>query len=151
PVLPMSARTDSPIYYPGTPRAAEATAIILGPGEERRNIDIPWMASTPTRISGVVSTADGSPLPTVSVLIEIAPGSSSMSNVVTARPSPDGRFSTPAGLPPGAYTVLAQAGQQSFAVETVDANGTDVALQLILQPSLQISGRIVATGVGRPP
>ena len=145
--------SQSPVFYPGTTRPGDAAVIMLGPGEERLNIDIPWQQSTPTRISGIVSTADGSPLPAVSVSVETTPGSSPMSNATTVRTGPDGLFAVPQGLPPATYTVRAVANQlASFAVATVEATGTDInGLQLVLQPSLQITGRIVTAGAGRPP
>lgn len=152
PQVPFGSTAQSPVFFPGTTRPGDATGILLGPGEERQNVDIPWQPATPTRISGVVSTADGSPLPPVSVTIGTVIGSSPMSNAMTARPGPDGLFTFPQGLPPASYTVLAQASQQAlFAAATVEATGTDIALQLVLQPPLQVTGRIVATGTGRPP
>ena len=149
--MPMGGGGQSPVYYPGTTRANDATSILLAAGEERQNVDIPWQPGTPTRISGVVSTADGSPLPAVNINIEPAPGSPTLGGA-TLRAGPDGQFALPQGLPPGTYTVVAFASQQtSFAAATVEAAGTDVSLQLVLQPPLQVSGRVVTAGVGRPP
>jgi hypothetical protein len=142
------------VYYPGTTRPGDAAGILLGAGEERQNIDIPWQPSTLTRISGIVSTADGSPLPQVSVVVETASGSSPVSFGFSARVGPDGQFAMPQGVPPATYTVLARGNnpQAPFAAMTVEAAGTDISgLQLVLQPPLQITGRIVATGTARPP
>ena len=154
PLVPAATGPQSPVYFPGTTRSADAAVILLGPGEERQNVDIPWQPSTPTRISGVVSTADGSPLPQVSVTVETASGSSPISFGFGARIGPDGQFSIPQAIPPGTYTVLArgQGPQAAFAIARVEAMGTDISgLQLVLQPALQINGRIATAGTGRPP
>ena len=154
PVVPPSTGAQPPVYYPGTTRSADAAGIVLGPGEERQGVDIPWQPSTPTRISGVVSTADGSPLPQVSVTVETAAGSSPVSFGFGARVGPDGQFATTQPVPPGTYNVLARGNgpQAPFAVVTIEAAGTDISgLQLILQPPMQINGRIVTAGAARPP
>ena len=154
PMVPLGSGPQAPVYYPGTPRSADAAAIILGPGEERQNVDIPWQPSTPTRISGVVSTADGSPLPQVSVTVETASGSSPVSFGFGARVEPNGQFAPTQAVPPGTYTVVARGnGPQALsAVARVEAAGTDISgLQLVLQPPLQINGRIATAGTGRPP
>lgn len=150
--MPMGSGGQSPVYYPGTTRASDAASILLAAGEEREHVDIPWQAATLTRISGVVSTADGSPLAPTSVMLETVPGTGVFSTATTARVGPEGQFAFPSPLPPATYTLLAQATQQSaFAAATVEAAGTDLTVQLVLQPPLQLSGRIVTTGTGRSP
>jgi len=154
PMVPAVTGPQSPVYYPGTTRSADAGGIVLGPGEERQNVDIAWQPSTPTRISGVVSTADGSPLPQVTVTVETASGSSPVSFGFGARVGPDGQFSIAQAVPSGTYTVLARGNgpQAPFAVARVEATGTDISgLQLVLQPPLQINGRIATAGTGRQP
>jgi hypothetical protein len=148
PVIPVSSGIQSPVYYPGTIRPDDAVSIVLGPGEERQNVDIPWQSSTSTRISGVVSNADGSPAPQVTVQFT----SSTMG--VSARTGADGQFASPIGVAPGRYNLLARGTgpQAPFALQTVEATGTEISgLQLVLQPPLQIAGRIVATASARPP
>lgn len=154
PMVPLGSGPQAPVYYPGTTRAADAASVVLGPGEDRQNIDITWQPSTPTRISGVVSTADGSPLPQVSVTIETASGSSPVSFGFGARVEPSGQFAPTQAVPPGTYTVVARGNgpQAAFAIARVEATGTDISgLQLVLQPALQINGRIATAGTGRPP
>ena len=71
-----------------------------------------------------------------------------------SRVGPDGNLQQADRVPSGTYTVVARGNgpQAPFAVVTVEAAGTDVTgLQLVLQPPLQITGRIVATGTARPP
>jgi hypothetical protein len=148
------AGAQAPVFYPGTVRAGDAAGLLLGPGEDRQNMDIPWQPSTSTRLSGVVSTADGSPLPPVSVMITTAAGSTPLSMAASVRVGADGQFVAPQGLPPATYRVTARGNdpRSPFAVATVEAAGTDISgLQLVLQPPLEIAGRIVATGAARPP
>ena len=150
--MPMGGGGQSPVYYPGTTRLSNATVIALAGGEERQNVDIPWQAATLTRITGMVSTPDGSPLPQTSVMLETVPGTGVTSTATTVRVGPDGQFAIQQPLPPGTYTLLAQASQQAaFAAATVEASGTDLMVPLVLQPPLQVSGRIVAVGSGRAP
>lgn len=154
PVVPMGAGPQAAVFFPGTTRPGDAAGLLLGPGEDRQNVDIPWQPSTPSHISGVVSTADGSPLPPVTAWVSAAPGSGPLMMSMTARVGPDGRLMTAQAVPPGTYTVIARGTgpQQPFAALTVEAAGTDITgLQLVLQPPLQVAGRIVAVGTARPP
>ena len=50
-----------PVYFPGTPTAASATPIVLGPGEERQGIDIQVQMVSTARIEGTIVGLDGQP------------------------------------------------------------------------------------------
>jgi hypothetical protein len=143
----------APVFYPGTTRIADAGGVLLAAGEERQNIDVRLESALPSRIEGVVSTADGSPLPQVSVIMTTAAGSSPMSLGATVRPAADGRFSIQP-QPPGTYILTARAAgaRPLVAVATVEAGGVDVTgVQLVLQPPMTVPGRLVTTSTTRPP
>jgi hypothetical protein len=87
-------------------------------------------------------------------MIETAQGSSPQTFATRTGVGADGTFATAQPLPPGTYTVVARGAgpPETFATTTVEAAGTDVTgLQLVLRPTLQITGRIVASGTGRLP
>ncbi len=148
---PIVPAIHAPVYFPGTTRVAEAAGVLLAPGDDRQNVDIRWEAALPTRIDGIVSTADGSPLPQVTVMIAAVQGSGPLQFTTTVRVTPDGRFTSAQPLPPGTYALIARA-PNAFAIATVEANGTDISgLPLVLQPPVSIAGRIVTAGEGRPP
>lgn len=140
----------APVYYPGTVRSGDAAGVLVAAGDERTGLDFALQTVQPGRIDGVVTTADGSPLPPqVTVMISSAPGSSALSTGGSARPTPDGRF-TMANQPPNTYVVVART-PSAFGVTTVELQGGDVATaHVVLQPPLTIAGRIATAGTTKP-
>lgn len=150
--VPQGAATTT--YYPGTARMTDAVAISVGTGEEKRGLDFPLRSSSPGRVDGVVTMADGSALPpNVTVMASSVSGGAGFSAVSQARPTPDGRF-TLANLAPSQWSMTARvsvAGNTYTAVGHVDVQGGDVhSMTLALRPSLTVGGRVAVPSAGAP-
>jgi hypothetical protein len=161
----------APMFYPGTPVAANATPVTVRAGEVREGIDIPIAMVRVGTISGVVRGIDGQP--TQNVQLSVAPAGpplpiTSPVNVRTNRPDKDGRF-TLSNVAPGTYRITARAGgvtysddgtsvnirgelQTQWAVADIQVQGEDVdGVMLQLQTGLTFSGRMVAAGSAPQP
>ncbi len=153
--------TYSPVYYPGTPVATQATMVPVTAGEERGGIDIQLQLVPTSRIEGVVSLPEGVAPTQVAVSLvtlgeELAATALFFdSSYRTTRLGADGRF-TFASIKPGQYIVSArgqapgekpdpglfQLGTLWGATE-ISVDGNDISnLVLDLQPGLTVSGRI---------
>jgi hypothetical protein len=152
----------SPIYYPGTPVATQATMVPVAAGEERSGIDIQLQLAPTSRIEGAVSLPEGVAPASVAVSLVmlgeelVAAALFFDSSYRTARLAPEGRF-TFMSVKPGQYIVSAR-GQapgtkpnpsESFQIGTlwgateISVDGNDISnLALELQPGLTVSGRI---------
>lgn len=151
--VPGTSPPQASVFYPGTTRVADAGGVLLAAGEDRQNIDVRLEAAQPSRIEGVVLTADGSAVPQLSVLMTTAAGSSPTSSGVAVRAGADGRFSIPPQAP-GTYVLTASTfgAQPLVSVATVEANGVDVTgVQLVLQNPMTLAGRLVTTTSTRSP
>jgi hypothetical protein len=101
------------VYYPGTTRAADATTVPLGKGEERTGIDLTMEMVPTARISGVVFDPEGKPMPQATVslaasTIDKSDFATAISRRVGGRTGADGKF-TLAGVAPGDYTISVRA------------------------------------------
>lgn len=145
----------SPVFFPGTTRATDATPVVLSAGEERQSVDFRLELVRTARVEGIVMTSDGQPTAVASLVMAPASQNSMMRVAFGAQLSTDGRF-TISGVPPGAYTITARAmGAQAagqFAIAQVDVSGADqTGLQLTLQPPLTFAGRIAFEGATPAP
>jgi hypothetical protein len=118
----------SPVYYPGTPDAANAAVIKIGVGEERSGLDFVLTAMSTAKISGLVLGTDGGPATGASVTISpVQPDATDVFGSITSRipgrPSPDGTF-TLNGVTPGHYRITARAVPPA-ANSRPDARGAD--------------------------
>ncbi|HYN06914.1 MAG TPA: carboxypeptidase-like regulatory domain-containing protein [Vicinamibacterales bacterium] len=163
----------APVYYPGTTSASEAAPITIGPGDERRDVDIVARPVPTTRIEGMVFGPDGQPAPLISIRIRaedrietIATAFLSMSMGVQTRP--DGYFALN-GIAPGRYTIQARTMARPalpgvpgapppasppalWASAEITADGQPITgLTLTLQPGMTISGRVIFDGGKEPP
>ena len=149
----------APIYYPGTPEPIRAQEVALGLSEERTGIDFRLQRITLARVSGNLAFADGRPAPNVRV---------NMADV--DRPPvafEGGTYSTREGdftisnVPPGRYQVLAQVavatGPTSYLIHhwasmELAIDGRAVAdIRLILQPGLNVAGRVATDRLRKSP
>jgi len=102
------------VFYPGSRDVSAASTISVGLGEERSGVDFRLQPVPVGRVSGTVTGPDG-PVPGVSVhLIDRGQPAGIGTRVVQA--GKDGRF-TFSGVPPGPYTLFAQATRKSAKFE----------------------------------
>jgi protocatechuate 3,4-dioxygenase beta subunit len=158
----------TPAFYPGTPSIAQATPIVLRPGEERAGVDFAIQYVGTSHVSGVVNGPSG-PAEAgtlVNLIVNDPSGASSAAasfgGMRTARTAADGRFDF-AEVAPGSYllsahmTVPRPSGSTAplealSASADVDVNGEDVRdLSLMLAESNTLSGTIRYEGDGPAP
>jgi hypothetical protein len=168
-----------PIFFPGTPVAAEATRITLRAGEERNDVDLTLDLIPVSTIQGVVQNPGG-PLPEMD--LRLATDAPEMPFVfggtpsLTGRPGVNGNNTfTYTFVPPGHYWLSAQSsntqtrvsadGSSSsttrlapgttpmlWALTEVDVSGNDVSgVSLQLQPGMTFSGRVMFNATTLPP
>ncbi len=160
PAEPARRVTYVPVFFPGTPVAAQAARVTIGKGEERPGIDIPMHAVPTARVEGTVFSPR--PVQAISVGVSTTPTSSTTVDLFRTqrRADPDGRFVIP-GVPPGKYTVFAQAaippravGERMtmlWAFTDIVVDGEDVGnVVLTLSPGLTLSGRVAFEGTQPP-
>lgn len=102
----------SPVYFPGTTVAAEATVVTLGPNEERSGVDFGLRLVPTAQLNGRVVDSEGRPQ--AGQAISVKPLKSdgldlfeSLLNT-TGRTNQDGTFSI-SGVRPGVYTLTVRA------------------------------------------
>jgi len=102
----------SPVYYPGTAVAAEASVISIGPAEERAGIDFSLQLVPTARVRGRVIDTDGRPQAGLAVSLRPArpDGLDLFSSLLngTGRTNADGTFSVDS-VKPGVYTLSVKA------------------------------------------
>jgi hypothetical protein len=154
----------APTYYPGTPVAANASAVRVGIGEVKDGIDIPITLVPMTTVTGTVRDVNGQPTQTVTISVDtVGPPlpATAVSSARTNRPDPQGRFEI-TNLPPGSYRISARGGGVTIAGDTttirndaqvnwaqadVQTSGENIeGVALNLQPGLTFSGRVDTGG-----
>ncbi|MBA2602419.1 MAG: carboxypeptidase regulatory-like domain-containing protein, partial [Acidobacteria bacterium] len=159
----------APVYYPGTPSAAQAGSIPLGVGEERPSVDFQLQRVPMARVEGtVVTSGDIAAQGVQLVLTDAGQAGGAGLPVQTARADAQGRFRI-TNVPPGNYRLVARAtaagavqgtpGPQGgrggrgnvvpsdairlWGLVDVPVDGRDLTELLVtLQPGLSISGRV---------
>ncbi len=143
---PATALGYPPVYYPGTPSAAEARRIRIGLGEETQNINVTLVSVRYAVVSGTVAnslnvSASASIQVTSSDPVAGAP-------VAPTRTASNGTF-TLRSVPPGeyrlhVYDVRPAAATPEFASVPLAITGEDVtALAISTAPGAVASGRVV--------
>jgi len=112
PAVPFGGRAVgfAPIFYPGTPRSSEATAVTVRAGQEVLNIDMALRLVPMARIEGTVSGPDGQPAAGVTMLLlpEDQEGPAGLISLTAMpRTAPDGTF-TATNVAPGRYRLSAR-------------------------------------------
>jgi hypothetical protein len=135
-----------PVYYPGTPSAAEARRVRVGIGEEAQSIDVMLVRARHAVISGTVLSSLNLP---VSASVHLASSDAlSAAPVAPARTGANGAF-TLRNVPPGeyrlqVYDVRTGAGTPEFGSVAVSVSGEDVSgLVLTTAPGATARGRVV--------
>jgi hypothetical protein len=169
--------TFSPVFFPGTPRAAEAGSITVEAGQERRvTFALPLVPAA--RVSGqVVDSSSGQPPPAFQVWL-VDEGSPVPRLSLQPRAEREGQFSA-VGVTPGSYLLVARASRPGvpaaavappvspghstgpvgdaplWAMERVTVNGDDLSnVTLRLQPGRTVTGRVAlapGASVQNPP
>jgi hypothetical protein len=126
-------------FYPGVPDERQAVAIMAGIGDVMTGIDIMVSDAIGRGIEGVITSfADGAP--------ELRVLSTRPNRVLTGKPSSEGAFKF-GRLDNGRYLVTAVA-TTSFATmaawQVVEVVDNVVAVQLLLEPTGSVNGKLVA-------
>jgi len=96
-------------FYPGVGQAGVATAIALGPGEERPGVDFSLQVVPLARVSGTVMSPTG---PVSGATVQLTDSSQPPGfGIRTARSGGNGAFVFE-GVPPGQYGLMTRAGQK---------------------------------------
>jgi protocatechuate 3,4-dioxygenase beta subunit len=160
----------APVFYPGTTSEQQATGITVAAGEERTGVDVGLVLVPTTAISGTVTSADGTALPSAQVIllaherIEGLPFSGFTNTTATSD-----RGFTFTGVTPGRYTITARpanppgsagrgAGQplspellRHYGLMEVVVSGEDVRVDVRLQAGVSVTGRLAFAGNTLPP
>jgi protocatechuate 3,4-dioxygenase beta subunit len=97
----------APVCFPGTATPSGASAVALGPGEERAGVDFQLQLVPFARVEGIVMNPSGAPLQNTQLSLVVA-GDGPSPDRRTARADAEGRFRFTA-VPPGQYTLVARA------------------------------------------
>jgi hypothetical protein len=142
----------APFYYPGTPRALEATPVVVNPGDQRLGIDFRVEFVRAPRVEGFVVGPDGQPVNTPNARVIMMTSGSVIFGSMGTQTMADGHFVFPLATP-GAQVLTATAGTPAnplVAVATLDtSNGDQVGIQLTLRPAQSIAGQLSFEG-GKP-
>jgi len=162
----------APVFYPATTDVATVAAIRVASGDERSGVDMALRIVPLSRLSGLLTDANGQSLGSAQVLVVPKRGDqpSPVDGLIAsgALPIPRATFSasrfTFAGIAPGQYTLVARngSGQRGAPAEiaaTTLWNVTDVTvtgndrddLVLRLTPGLTLAGRIEFESGSIPP
>ena len=149
----------APVYFPGTTRAAEATLISVGSGDEQSAIDFQLQVVRPVRVEGTVAVEPGAP----PLMLFLSSSGGPVQGTMTTRTAPDGKFSF-SNVSPGTYALVARAfgpgrggppgspNAVEYAASTIEVGTADVSgLQLPLTPAPSFSGRLVFAGTTPAP
>jgi hypothetical protein len=155
----------APVFHPGVTDIGAAATIALDLGEERTDADVTIQLVPTANITGTITSQSGSPLPpTLSVwLVPTGPFAELLAGAGVRGPSaqmrPDGTYAF-AGVAPGRYSVKAGVGRGRlgsadaptlWASADVTMAGQDLDVPLVLQPGIQITGRVVFEGAQPTP
>ena len=155
----------APVFHPGVTDIGAAATIPLGLSEERTDADVTIQLVPTANIKGTVTSLAGAALPpALSIgLVPAGPFAEMLAGAGVRGPSsqlrPDGTF-TIAGVAPGRYILKAQIGRGRlgsadaptlWAAAEVTMAGQDLDVSLVLQPGIQVSGRVVFEGAQPTP
>jgi hypothetical protein len=152
--LPAATADYAPVFYPGTAIAADAAAVTVAAGEERRGIDFVVDLQPSVNVRGLIATIDGSALPDVYLMMIVTgPPLPVFDEFATnIRAAARGAFSF-TNVPPGRYLLSAVARaaapaessgpQPRWGQVLVDVRGDDLTgVAITLRPALSLTGRV---------
>jgi hypothetical protein len=146
----------APTYYPGVPSVTEAKPVTVGLSQEVLDINFGMQLVRVSRIGGVVSNPDGTPVTSGNVNL-VADGGGARGNQIgvnfSGRIQWDGAF-TINGVAPGRYTLRARGDDSEtpqFAAQPIGVDGDDLTnVIVILSPGATISGTVSFLPGGSP-
>lgn len=147
----------APSYYPGTPDAGFAAAVVLDPGEHRSGVDIAMATIRTASISGVVVDSD-SQLVRGGIVTAVNRSSGLPLLAGTTPIKPDGTYSLD-GIAPGRYRLQAASNAAPAAGVPIDVAWADIDLssadlagvRLSVPRLARITGRVMVDGKAASP
>ena len=146
----------APTYYPGVPSVNEAKPVTVGLSQEVLDINFNMQLVRVSRISGVVSNPDGTPVTSGTVNLIPDTGGGRANQIAMnfgGRIQWDGAF-TIGNVAPGRYLLRARGDDSEtpqFAAQPISVNGDDLSdLMVVLSPGATISGTISFLPGGSP-
>ena len=146
----------APTYYPGVPSVNEAKAVNVGLSQELLDISFAMQLVRISRISGVVSNPDGTPVTSGNINLVAEAGGARGNQIGAnfgARIQWDGSF-TINNVAPGRYMLRARGDDSEvpqFAAQPISVNGDDVPdVTVVLSTGATLSGTISFLPGGSP-
>jgi hypothetical protein len=146
----------APTYYPGAPSVNEAKPITVGLSQEVLDISFNMQLVRVSRVSGVVSNPDGTPVTSGTVNLMPDTGAARANAIgmnAGARIQWDGAFAIP-NVAPGRYILRARGTDSEtpqFAAQPLSVSGGDVSgVTVVLSPGATISGTVSFLPGGSP-
>jgi hypothetical protein len=146
----------APTYYPGVPSMSEAKPITVGLSQEVLDISFGMQLVRVSRISGVVSNPDGTPVTSGNINLMADAGgarANAMGMNLGGRIQWDGAF-TINNVAPGRYILRARGDDSEtpqFAAQPISVNGGDLSgVTVVLSPGATISGTVSFLPGGSP-
>jgi hypothetical protein len=148
----------APTYYPGVASANDARSVTLGLSQELLDVNFSMQLVRMSRVTGRMTTSDGSPARGQVNLAMDGGASGGRGNQIGGslggRVLADGSFAI-TNVPPGRYLLRAFGGDQSapqFTTLPVTVNGADVTdIAVVLTPGATISGTVTFASGSTPP
>ena len=138
----------APTYYPGVPSVNEAKPVSVGLSQEMLDISFSMQLVRVSRISGIVSNPDGTPVTSGNINLIADAGGARANQIgmnLGGRIQWDGAF-TINNVAPGRYILRARGDDSEtpqFAAQPVSVNGDDLPnLTVVLSAGATISGTI---------
>ena len=138
----------APTYYPGVPSVNEAKPVSVGLSQEALDINFSMQLVRVSRISGIVSNPDGTPVTSGNINLMADAGGARANQIgmnVGGRIQWDGAF-TINNVAPGRYILRARGDDSEtpqFASQPVSVNGEDLSdLTVVLSAGATIGGTI---------
>jgi len=156
-LVPPGAYAYAPVFYPGVVTPSAATTIKLGVSEERDGVDFAVQYTRMSTVEGTITNPDGAVPP---IQFAIATGGLRLQSLTgstptfSLQPGSSSRAFKYTNVAPGRYVISVRTGasQPIWARADVDVGGDDVTgLNLVLQPALRLSGRVVFEGASPQP
>jgi hypothetical protein len=135
----------APVFYPGTTISSTASAVSVGPAEEKTGIDVPLQL---VPLGTVTGTVIGDPRVIRATSIQLSDANTGLPGLGARSVSPDanGKF-TITGVAPGSYKLLAKSGGSVTMISSDDGGRT----MMFMTREVRVDGRGGGPGSNEPP